>query len=68
MSIETPLTSLLGIHHPVLLAPMDLIAGARLMGTEPEEETPGPPDTRTIVAAAQAFAERTRARVRGLAA
>jgi nitronate monooxygenase len=30
MSIETPLTGLLGICHPVLLAPMDVIAGARL--------------------------------------
>ena len=30
MSIETALTSLLGIRHPVLLAPMDVIAGARL--------------------------------------
>lgn len=41
------------------------IAGARLMGTEPEEE---PLDAKSIVAAAQAFAERTRARARGLAA
>jgi nitronate monooxygenase len=30
MSISTPLTALLGIRHPVLLAPMDVIAGARL--------------------------------------
>jgi nitronate monooxygenase len=30
MSIETPLTGLLGIRHPILLAPMDFIAGARL--------------------------------------
>jgi nitronate monooxygenase len=30
MSISTPLTALLGIQHPVLLAPMDVIAGARL--------------------------------------
>jgi nitronate monooxygenase len=30
MSISTPLTVLLGIRHPVLLAPMDVIAGARL--------------------------------------
>lgn len=30
MSITTPLTALLGIKHPVLLAPMDVIAGARL--------------------------------------
>ena len=44
------------------------IAGARLMGTEPEEEKPATPDTKSIVAAAQAFAERTRARVKGLAA
>jgi cell division septum initiation protein DivIVA len=45
------------------------IAGARLMGTEPEEPKPEPPpDAKTIVAAAQAFAERTRARVKGLAA
>src|SRR5882724_335761 len=30
MSIRTPLTALLGIKHPILLAPMDVIAGARL--------------------------------------
>ena len=44
------------------------IAGARLMGTEPEEEQAAPPDTKSIVAAAQAFADRARARVKGLAA
>jgi nitronate monooxygenase len=30
MSIETPLTKLLGISHPILLAPMDVVADARL--------------------------------------
>ena len=30
MSIDTPLTALLGIGHPILLAPMDLVSGARL--------------------------------------
>jgi nitronate monooxygenase len=30
MPINTPLTALLGIEHPVLSAPMDTIAGARL--------------------------------------
>jgi nitronate monooxygenase len=30
MPIATPLTALLGIQHPILLAPMDVIAGARL--------------------------------------
>jgi nitronate monooxygenase len=30
MSINTPLTALLGIKHPILQAPMDTIAGARL--------------------------------------
>src|ERR1700681_3636695 len=30
MSIATPLTVLFGIQHPILLAPMDVIAGARL--------------------------------------
>jgi len=30
MSIDTPLTALLGIRHPVLLAPMDLVSDARL--------------------------------------
>jgi nitronate monooxygenase len=30
MLISTPLTSLLRIRHPILLAPMDVIAGARL--------------------------------------
>ena len=44
------------------------IAGARLMGTEPEEESAQIVEPKTIVAAAQAFAERARARVRGLAA
>ena len=32
MPIATPLTGLLGIKHPIMLAPMDLIAGARLTG------------------------------------
>src|SRR5215472_6496075 len=31
MSISTPLTSLLGITHPILSAPMAIIAGARLV-------------------------------------
>src|SRR6476659_6556705 len=31
MSIATPLTALLGIKHPIMLAPMDTIAGARLV-------------------------------------
>ena len=44
------------------------IAGARLMGTEPEEEPPAIVEPKTIVAAAQAFADRARARVKGLAA
>jgi nitronate monooxygenase len=30
MPIDTPLTKLLGITHPVLLAPMDAVAGGRL--------------------------------------
>ncbi|QWG25630.1 nitronate monooxygenase [Bradyrhizobium sediminis] len=30
MPIDTPLCGLLGIRHPILLAPMDVIAGARL--------------------------------------
>ena len=30
MTISTPLTALLGIKHPILSAPMDVIAGARL--------------------------------------
>jgi IMP dehydrogenase/GMP reductase len=30
MSINTPLTKLLNIPYPILLAPMDLVAGARL--------------------------------------
>ena len=44
------------------------IAGAHLMDAEPEEDKLSPPDTKSILAAAQAFAERTRARVKGLAA
>ena len=43
------------------------IAGAHLMAV-PEEEQEPPPDTKSIVAAAQAFAARTRARVKELAA
>lgn len=31
MPIATPLTRLLGIRHPILLAPMDTIAGSRLV-------------------------------------
>ncbi|MGB6638334.1 MAG: nitronate monooxygenase, partial [Bradyrhizobium sp.] len=31
MPIETPLTSLLGIKHPILSAPMAIIAGSRLV-------------------------------------
>ena len=31
MPIATPLTTLLGIKHPIMLAPMDTIAGARLV-------------------------------------
>ena len=31
MSIATPLTKQLGIEHPLLLAPMDIIAGSRLV-------------------------------------
>jgi nitronate monooxygenase len=31
MSITTPVTQLLGINHPVLLAPMDLVADGRLV-------------------------------------
>jgi len=31
MPIETSLTALLGIQHPILSAPMDVIAGARLV-------------------------------------
>jgi len=30
MSISTPLTALLGVPHPILSAPMDVVAGARL--------------------------------------
>jgi nitronate monooxygenase len=30
MPFETPLTALLGIRHPILLAPMDVVASARL--------------------------------------
>jgi nitronate monooxygenase len=30
MSLSTPLTALLGIRHPILLAPMDVVSGARL--------------------------------------
>src|SRR5579863_1599589 len=31
MPIKTQVTSLLGIQHPILLAPMDVISGARLV-------------------------------------
>src|SRR5947207_13420200 len=30
MPMDTPLTALLRIRHPILLAPMDVVAGARL--------------------------------------
>ena len=30
MPIDTPLTALLGVRHPIVLAPMDMVAGARL--------------------------------------
>ena len=30
MSISAPLSARLGVKHPILLAPMDVIAGARL--------------------------------------
>ena len=43
------------------------IAGAHLMATEPED-VPKIVEPKTIVAAAQAFADRARARVKGLAA
>ena len=43
------------------------IAGAHLMAV-PKEEHEAPPDAKSIVAAAQAFAARTRARVKGIAA
>jgi hypothetical protein len=45
------------------------IAGARLMGTEPEDESGAPPpNAKSIVAAAQGIAERMRARARSIAA
>jgi hypothetical protein len=46
------------------------IAGAHLMGTEPEDDEPAapPPDAKSIVAAAAAFTDRARARARSLAA
>ena len=31
MPLTTPLTRLVGVHHPILLAPMDVVAGARLV-------------------------------------
>jgi len=31
--ITTPVTQLLGINHPILLAPMDLVADGRLVAT-----------------------------------
>ena len=44
------------------------IAGAHLMQSAPEPARAAPADAKSIVAAAQALAERTRARVKGLAA
>jgi hypothetical protein len=44
------------------------IVGAHLMSGPPDEQQEPPPDAKSIVAAAQAFAARTRARVKGLAA
>jgi len=37
MSITTPVTDLLGINHPILLAPMDLVAVSLLQWTLPED-------------------------------
>jgi hypothetical protein len=51
-----------------ILNRLSRIAGARLMGTEPEEESDTPADPKSIVQAAQAIAERMRARARALAA
>jgi nitronate monooxygenase len=31
MPLTTPLTKMLGVRHPILLAPMDVVAGARLV-------------------------------------
>ena len=50
-----------------VLQRLSRIAGVQFGEPEPEPE-PAPRDARSIVAAAQAFAERTRARVQGLAA
>jgi NAD(P)H-dependent flavin oxidoreductase YrpB (nitropropane dioxygenase family) len=36
MPIETALTARLGITHPILSAPMDVIAGARLVAAVSE--------------------------------
>src|SRR5258708_7112136 len=30
MSINSPLNTLLGVRHPIMLAPMDVVSGARL--------------------------------------
>jgi len=49
-----------------ILSRLIQIAGVR--NSPPAEEKPPAPDPRAIVAAAQAFAERARARVKGLAA
>jgi chromosome segregation ATPase len=51
-----------------LLERLTRIAGAQLSADEPEQPDDAPPDAKSIVAAAQAFAARTRARVKGLAA
>jgi cell division septum initiation protein DivIVA len=51
-----------------ILNRLSQIAGAHLTGPAPEQDNAPPPDAKSIVAAAQAFAERTKARVRGLAA
>jgi nitronate monooxygenase len=36
MALSTPLTSLLGIKHPIILAPMDLVSDGRLAATVSE--------------------------------
>ena len=51
-----------------LLERLTRIAGAHLTVAEPEEQQEPPPDAKSIVAAAQAFAARSRARVKGVAA
>jgi hypothetical protein len=64
-SVEMQRTATAGAE---VLNRLTQIAGAKLMGTEPDEEPEPPADPKSIVLAAQAIAQRMRARAKSIAA